>query len=260
MHEVLLGIQTWFASIITKPIREMDAANIPLYPSKLVEEIREKIAPSPQLRSEERLGIYQQQYWWRLLKILQEHFPSLVRLFDYKEFNQKIAEPYLIECPPNDWFLSRLGSDLPQWLSKTYREKDAPLVLNLAYLDEAYNSLPFAEKIKAHSFSQGSDRKLFLQSFVHLFQFNVDLFDFRTKLLETEEFPELKRSAKKRFFVLFRYQEGNHYEEISSSLFKLLLRFQKGASLGDVVPLLEKCEDVAATFQMMAAREWLHGQ
>jgi len=223
-----------------------------------VEEIRKKIAPSPQLNSEERLGIYQQQYWWRLLKLLQEHYPSLVRLFDYREFNQKIVEPYLIDRPPNDWFLSRLGSDLPQWLAQTYREKDAPLVLGLAQLDEAYNSLRFADKIEPRSLSQSEGKKLFLQSFVHLFQFNVDLFDFRTKLLETEKFPEVKRSPKKRYFALFRYHEENLYEEISSSLFKLLSRFQKGAALNDLVPLLEKCEDVAAIFQMMAAREWLY--
>jgi hypothetical protein len=259
MSDTLAEIQAWFASIITTPIRETDGSNIPTYPSNLIEEIRKKIAPSPQLKSEERIGIYQQQYWWRLLNIMQAHYPSLVRLFGHEDFNHRIAELYLIENPPNDWFLSRLGADLPQWLAKTYREKDAPLVLGLAKLDEAYESLRFKDKFAAIA-PECLERKLFLQPFVLLFEFSVDLFGFRSKLLETEDFPELKKSSKRKYFVLFRYQEENLYEEISSALFKLLSCFQKGARLCDLVPLLEKCEDVAGIFQMMATKEWLYGQ
>jgi hypothetical protein len=258
----LFEFQVWFAKHLTSPIAELDEANIPIYSHHLIEEIRTKIAPSPTLNSEERMGIYKQQYWWRLLTILQEHFPSLVRLFGYEELNHRILEPYLTNNPVQDWFLSCLGSDLPSWLEANYREKDAPLVLNLARLDAAYVSLAFLDKIPSRGFEE--DKMLYLQPFVLLFQFDVDLFDFRTELLEHEpshwdahDFPELKKGKRKKHFVLFRHQEVNSYEKITPSLFDLLSRFKCGAKLCDLIPLLEKCGNILETFQTLSSRGWL---
>src|SRR5271169_1046007 len=73
----LSEMQTWFARIITSPYHETDQANLPVYEAGLIKEIQNRILPSPHLKSEERLGIYHQQYWWRLLSIMQELYPSL---------------------------------------------------------------------------------------------------------------------------------------------------------------------------------------
>ena len=258
----LFELQAWFAQHLTSPIAELDAANIPIYSPRLIEEIRTKIAPSPTLNSEERMGIYKQQYWWRLLTILQEHFPSLVRLFGYEELNHKILEPYLTNNPVQDWFLSCLGWDLPSWLEGNYREKDAPLVLNLARLDAAYVSLAFLDKIPSQALQE--DKTLYLQPFVLLFEFDVDLFAFRTKLLEQEpsywdshDFPELKKGKRKKHFILFRQQEVNSYEKITPTFFALLCRFKGGAKLCDLIPQLEKCGNILETFQTLSSRGWI---
>ena len=132
MHEIpssLQEIQKWFAHLITSPILQSDEDQIPLFSSDLLSEIREKIAPSPTLKSEERMGIYQQQYWWRLISVMQDLFPSLVALFDYEEFNRLIAEPYLSTHIPHDWFISNIGADLPRWL-KTIRIKEEQKAAN----------------------------------------------------------------------------------------------------------------------------------
>src|SRR5277367_5399656 len=116
MHEVpssLEDIQKWFAHLITAPISQDDVDQIPLFSPHVVSEIRKKIAPSSTLRSEERMGIYQQQYWWRLISVMQDLFPGLVALLGYKEFNRLIAEPYLTAHIPYDWFISNIGADLP---------------------------------------------------------------------------------------------------------------------------------------------------
>lgn len=272
MHDLpipktLLEMQTWFANIITSSLPERDDADLPIYPLNLIDEIRKEIAPSPQLKSEERMGIYHQQYWWRLLTIMQEIYPSLVRLFDYGDFNHQIAEPYLLKCPPNDWFLSNLGSQLPEWLKKNYREKDAPLVLALARLDLAYENMMFTEclpKIESDALNECESKPMYLQPFVMLFKFDVDLFTFRMKLLEhppthwlANDFPELEKSRKKRHFILFRKNEKDFHEETSLSHFALLSRFQKGAKLIDLVPLLTKCDDIVEWFKSIAARGWL---
>lgn len=263
----LLEFQTWFARIIIPPIKESDSSDIPIYPSALIQEISQRIAPSPTLKSEERLGIYQQQYWWRLLTTMQELFPSLVAIFDYKEFNERIAEPYLVAFPPDDWFLSHIGLQLPTWLDRCYREKNASLLIQLARLDQLYEALIFTEILPAIDFSTLSEceeRTLFLQPFVHLFELGSGLFAYRSRLLEEppshwqdNPLPELKKNREKRYTVLYRHQEKNVYEEISPSFYTLLSSFQKGAKLADLIPLLEGCEEIVSCFQIMASRSWL---
>lgn len=263
----LLEIQTWFAKIITSPLQESNQADLPIYTSCLIDEIRERIAPSPQLKSEERVGIYHQQYWWRLITIMQELYPSLVHLFGYEEFNRLIAEPYLLDCPPQDWFLSRIGSHLPEWLKKNYQEKNSSLVSGLASLDFAYECLIFTgilPKIESNELPKCDREILYLQPFVMLFEFDVDFFTFRTQLLEhppiywqTHAFPQIKKRRKKTFFVLFRKNEEDFYEQISEAQFALLRRFQEGAALIDLIPLLAACDHIVEWFQTIASRSWL---
>ena len=263
----LTEMQIWFANIITARVAETDAANLPIYHLSVIEEIRKRVAPSPSLKSEERVGIYQQQYWWRLLGIMHEIFPTLVRLFGYGAFNHEIAEPYLVSYPPNDWFLSNLGNALPEWLEKNYTEKDLSLVLGLARLDFAYEKLLFTEllpKIDAQKLPQCEEERMFLQPYVLLFELDVDLFSFRAALLEhpaehweSNDFPSLDKKRGKRFFILFRHQEKSIYEEISPALQALLARFQQGAKLADLIPLLESSSEIVESFQLIASRGWL---
>ena len=263
----LLDMQAWFAKIITSPLQECDQANLPVYQSHLIDDIRKRIASSPQLKSEERIGIYHQQYWWRLISIMQELYPSLVHLFGYEEFNRLIAEPYLLDCPPQDWFLSRIGSNIPDWLKKNYQEKNASLVLALASLDLAYERLIFTEilpKIDPNTLHKADSEILYLQPFVMLFEFDVDFFTFRTQLLEhppiywkTHDLPQIKKKRKKASFVLFRNNEKDFYEEISKARFALLSRFQEGAKLIDLIPQLTACDNIIEWFQMISSRDWL---
>ena len=65
--------QEWFASIITRPI-DVENQMMPISPSgvPMEEEAKRFIVPRPKLRADERIQIYNQQYWWRLLNILQD--------------------------------------------------------------------------------------------------------------------------------------------------------------------------------------------
>ncbi len=266
--ESICEMQTWFAKHITSPIVASDSDNIPLFAPALIGEIRKRIAPGPTLKSEERLGIYQQQYWWRLLNICQEIYPAVLRLFDYEDFNRLIAEPYLLKYPPHDWFLSHIGNDLPKWLKKYYRKSDTPLVHGLALLDLSYEKLLFADKwppLKPETLAEvEKKKKLFLQPFVRLFALDADLFTFRKELMQhppsyyqTSDLPPLDQCDRKKYFVLYRGQEESLYEEISPEFFDLLTRFKKGATLSALIPFLEEHEGLLESFQLMASRGWL---
>ena len=127
MHEIpcsLEVMQHWFAHLITSPILQCDEDQIPLFSPDAVPEIRKKIASTPTLKPEERLGLYRQQYWWRLIEVMQDLFPTLVALLGHEEFNSLIAEPYLLSHVPKDWFISNIGSDLPEWLETSKIKKE----------------------------------------------------------------------------------------------------------------------------------------
>lgn len=270
MYEIpdqLAQLQRWFARTITAPIRASDDQQIPLFSPRKINHIRKHIAPGPQLKSEERIGIYQQQYWWRLLTLLQELFPSLAALFDYGNFNRDIAEPYLLKHPPKDWFMSYIGFDLPKWIEEDYSGEHKSIVLKLAQLDLIYEKLFFSPsfpRIEPADLAQCETQTLFLQPNVYLYKSSTNFPAFRQKLLEhgaghwqAHPLPSLEKNSTMKYFVLFRENNQTLFEEASPAFFKLLARFQRGAKLEDLIPLLEKCSDLVTSFQQMAARGWL---
>src|SRR4051812_44875922 len=98
----LKRMQEWFASIITRPVDEESRIN-PLSPEgvPMEQEACRYITPSATLLPAQRIQIYNQQYWWRLLSIMHELYPLVTRLFGHRDFNQTIAIPYLVKYPPS---------------------------------------------------------------------------------------------------------------------------------------------------------------
>lgn len=248
-------MQQWFADLITAPVLESDGDQIPLFSSEIISEIRENIAPSHTLESEERMGLYKQQYWWRLIGVMQDLFPALVSLLGYTEFNRQIAEPYLASHIPKDWFISHIGDDLPQWLDTIPRESEVPFK-ELAQLDLVYEQLLFADILPGVTPSSCEREVLYLQPFVFLFEMDTNLLSYRKQLLQGKK-PLLKKWRKKRYLVLYRLHEENFFEEIHSDFFDLLSHLQTGARLQALIPLLERCEDVTSLFQKISSRGWL---
>lgn len=136
----LKKIQHWFGSIIGRPIDEDSRMN-PLSPSGNPMELEayDFIKPSPTLRPAQRIQIYNQQYWWRLINHMHESFPLVIRLFGYHDFNRTIAIPYLVSYPPTHWSLNQLGDKLPQWVEEEYQADDKQLVYDAVRVDWAFS-------------------------------------------------------------------------------------------------------------------------
>ena len=226
MHDVvpkaIEELQIWFSHVVRYSFRKTAAFNLPVYPESLAEEIREKITTGPFLSAEERIGIYNQQYWWRFFVLLQQAFPTLARLFGYRDFNTLIAEPYLLRYPTDDWFLPQLGKDLVKWLEENYHEDDRELILQAARLDWAYEELFQVEQNPP----------------VALFVFSADFYSFRKELLEKEiaywqnsDLPSLDNSKGEYYSLLYRAKEGIVHEAIDRAQFDLLSSFKNGRAV-----------------------------
>ena len=137
--------QCWFGSIVGRPI-DLHSRMNPISPSgrSMEEEAAEHILPSPTLRPSERIQIYNQQYWWRLLNAMHDLFPLVTRLFGHSDFNQSIGFPYLSKYPPRHWSLHLLGERLEQWVTEDYSAGDKELVLHACSVDWAFNHSFFA--------------------------------------------------------------------------------------------------------------------
>lgn len=247
----LLNTQTWFGELITTPLVG-DNLIAPVTPRGITtaEEASRYISPSPTLRPEERLQIYNQQYWWRLLTTLQELFPLTLRLFGYDEFNQAIGVPFLSKYRPNSWSLNDLGLDLPRWIKEDYRLEDQTLILAAAELDLAYYHLylkPRLPPINADSLGEDfSEIRLKLQPHVYLFSYPFDLFPFRREMLKENpehwiqnDFPEISKQTT--HTLLFRKINGNSgWKHLSEVEYALLCRFKGGATILSVCEWLEE--------------------
>ncbi len=264
--EKLQALQTWFAHLITQPfdsserISSITASGIPI-----AQEAAQHLLPSPTLAPYERIQIYHQQYWWRLLRILSRHYPLLERVIGELSFRFDIAVPYLIDCPPNHWSLELLGERLPAWL----RTKKEAWLADIASVDWAFTHTVIAATLPPLDLSTVQSARmlilpLYLQPFVTPFLLPYDLFAFRQKILEKEPsfwknnpFPKPPRDKECYTFVFYRGAGHNLFrEEIDSLPFAMLMRFRKGATLEQ---LCEECDspEISQHLQNFTSRGWL---
>lgn len=96
------------------------------------------IKPNDRLSSFERLQIYNQQYWWRLLGCFGEDFRGVRAVIGERKFD-RLAVAYLKEHGSQSWSLRDLGQFLPAFLEQ-HRELTAPndeLALDMARVEWA---------------------------------------------------------------------------------------------------------------------------
>jgi hypothetical protein len=274
--EELRITQEWFASVITQKLNDKDKINS-LSPrgGLIAEEACQYIAPSAKMRPHQRIQIYNQQYWWRLLNTMQTNFPFLTRLFGYQAFNKEIAIPYLLHYPPSSWMLSFIGQKLPLWLKNNYKKSDLPLIQNAARLDCAFTASFIAPQhplLDLSSLSQGEGPEAFLtchfylQPHVQLFKFDSNLFAFREEFLAKDvdywmkhRFPKLpKVKGVTCHYALYRTL--NHkiaYREISQGEYFLLDLFKGGITIEKACEVVEEQETSLYEYVATHLQQWL---
>lgn len=270
----LESTQVWFAGVITSPLEPNSYIN-PVAPSGylIAEEAAKYVVPSPTLKPHLRMQVYNQQYWWRLLKALHENFPFLTRLFGYTAFNEILAIPFLLRYPPNHWSLSTLGERLPQWLEEEYHASDKPLVLNSAKLDCAFISsfvadqrpfLDIALLTEGNAEANILSKTFYLQPHIHLFKWDYDLPTFREAFLEKDvdywtenDFPDLPKGKAYHYIIYRSYKNDVHWKEISPGEYLLLSAFKKGSTLDAACEVLEQQEDALVQEATQNLQSWL---
>lgn len=266
--KALKELQYWFAGIISRPI-DMDNKINPLTPSgkSIEEEAANYILPSPTLTPGQRMEIYNQQFYWRLLDILHETFPLLVRLFGYRDFNEKLGFPYISTHLPDHWSLNQLGKKLPRWIEQHYHYVDKELVYTAALMDYDYSDCfvaPQYSAITADQLEKVLEYPLFLQPNVKVYLFDYPFFDFREAMLKEEpeyweenDFPSLPKETTG--YILWRDCASNvGWIRLDVPEAAALKKFESGISFDALCDWLTEQPQWLADAATAHLQEWTH--
>lgn len=114
----LKEIQRRMASAVMRPLTRADRMQAKNRDGRSMRaEARQFIKPNDRLSSMERLEIYNQQYWFRVLESFASDFPGLRAIVGARRFEQ-LSVAYLADCPSQSFTLRNLGSRLLTWLGK----------------------------------------------------------------------------------------------------------------------------------------------
>jgi hypothetical protein len=83
-----------------------------------------------------RLGVYNQQYWFRLVSVMQSEYTGAIHLMGLKAFNDW-AVRYLAAHPPASPFLADLDAGFPAFLAAGYAGPDREAVLQAVAYERA---------------------------------------------------------------------------------------------------------------------------
>ena len=204
------------------------------------------IRPNRRLSAFERLEIYNQSYWYRLLDAFSEDFPGLRAILGQKRFTE-LSFAYLTDCPSRSFTLRNLGSRLTRWLPRHPELiAEAPrLALDMANLEWAHvvafdgGERPAVE-VKS-VLAQGAQARFGLQPHLTLLETAYGVDDLRIAVdnLAESEFAKarararrLARSEPDRLFIaVYRYDLSVHYRRLECQEYRLLRALGRGTPL-----------------------------
>jgi hypothetical protein len=243
----------------------------------------EFIKPNDRLTSFERLELYNQQYWWRVLSSLNEDFPGLRAILGDRRFD-RMSKAYLIDCPSRTFTLRNLGSRLESWLQKHpewARAKQA-LALDMVRLEwadiEAFDGM--AEPALRSEDLQGASAPglhLKLQPHVRLLESSYPVDDLLLEVKrdddEDKDFASNAFSARHKrkrvaavartkptpiFLAVHRLDYSVYFRRLEREEFHILKALQGGAPLGRAVAAGFHKSSILLADRPAQVEQWFH--
>ena len=262
----LRQLQQWLQAVIThhggieSGIESDDARH---HIDVTTDDIERVISPSENLTSIERLGVYGNAYYARLVECLRESFPALVHALGQDVFDE-FAFSYLQRYPSESYTLNRLGDRFMQHLQETRPDADQhalgevdwpDFLIDLATLEwniekifdgPGYEgqSLLDAEQLQAIPADRWPDVTLIPVPCLHIFAFRFPVNTYftqhhRLKQLHALEQPGGEKltipAPSAQFVALSRREYIVRRFELEQSEFELLRRIVAGQSIGKAI-------------------------
>jgi len=287
----LAEFQRAFFDLIRQPLTAAGGQRSHALGGQAVKMIAEGlVTPGPRLTPFERLELYSQGYWFRLLDVLREDFAGLRALLGRHPFEQ-LAAAYLADCPPDSFDLRRVGARLEGWLANHlhYAARREGAALDMVRLESA--EIETRDAIESPSLSAAelgelaADPSLELQPHLRLLDlaYPVDALLAETRRRTAERTPAArptaaaeggaKRRARPRvrralipqpenvFLAVHRYEQSIYHKRLAPEAFVLLRALQQGRTLSEAIAAAVdnagdgKVDEIAGRLQQWFA-EW----
>jgi hypothetical protein len=148
-HSTLEALQRWMLAVMTHP--DGIAAGIGSAEARRqidigVDAVADVISPSSRQGSLERMAVYGNAYYGRLIECLRAEFPAVHQAVGEEAF-RGLAFGFLQQFPPGSYTLGELGKNLPRSLEQTRPPRAgaspdwADFVIDLATLERTYSEV-----------------------------------------------------------------------------------------------------------------------
>lgn len=243
-------IERWMQSIIMHPNGVEGAIHTDTTqkdPATMDPEI--VVLPSKQLKSLDRLSIYANMYFLRLIEVMSNEFPTVCHVLGVELFND-VVKDYVIRYPSTYYNLNRLGSKFPHYL---YGEaQDIPyqkFVASVACVeramedvfDERYVERISFEKIQNIPNDKWDEICLQINPALRLLELDYPVNGYMTAVRENRhmDIP----AHEKTYIVIYRSNHQVWREDLDPIRYTLLCKLQGGDTLGMA---LEACVSLSA--------------
>jgi len=237
------------------------------------------IKPNDRLSSSERLEIYNQQYWFRILAALAEDFPGLRGIIGERKY-EKLAVAYLSECPSQSFTLRNLGSRLEAWLRQhpEYAAGAERIALDMVRLEwadiEAFDGRELP-RLTLDDLGKLSGETVFrLQPHLQLLDlaYPVDTLLFRIRRSETKSdiasnavlaFPQKSKGRhsalpkpRKVHLAVYRLKDTAYFKRLRRDAFALVQALGQGKPLAEAIEISMKQTRQSVDDFREALRQW----
>ena len=257
-------LQREMFEVIRQPLAADDRTPERTLDGKSTQEIAERIIkPNDRLTSVERLQIYNQVYWYRILSSLAEDFPGLRAIIGQENFDRLLVA-YLTECPSHSFTLRNLGSRLEKWLGEhpEFAGKNQRIALDMVRLEwadiDVFDSEELPKISEGDLATLGEDPVFHLQPYLRLLDFAYPVDELLLQLRSDEEGEETetdiasnvvmmesahrkqtkRRSLpkpKKVYVAVHRQDNDVYFKRLQPEAFALLRALQQGKPLSEAI-------------------------
>ena len=272
-------VQRWFQAVITHPDGVESGADAEAAQELIAlkrSELEKIIRRSKNLTAEQRLGIYANAYYARLVECLRESFPVLARTLGREVFDA-FAFDYLQRYPSKSYTLNRLGDGFADFLNETRPDETKgagavgwpDFLIDLARLEWSIEQVfdgPGVERERVLSMEdlRGMDAAIFGEARIvpvvclRLLEFRYPVNDYYSavrKLRDGDTTPELPLPGEQ-FLALTRRDYIVRRIELSGAQHALLSALQEGATVEDAIAVSASLWEGDASALADAIRGW----
>jgi len=249
----------------------------------------EYITPNDRLTSRERLQIYSQSYWYRILDSLYEDFPGLRAIIGDDAFH-KLSRAYLAAHPSKSYTMRNLGHALEPWLRRRHQYTGGrhALALDMVRLEwahiEAFDGLAAKALGPEDLLELGAELRMGLQPYISLLELHYPVDDLRIAVSRNSDLhgtasnaPSApKHGATKRRTVaraktpihlaVHRFDSMVYYRRLEPEAWRILTSLRQGDPIGlavetgfegSALSIDEYQAGIAQWFAMWAELGWL---